>query len=1740
MLNTTAMFEPTASGVADESLVVDSIWLRAPLLALVVIFTVRKRVPGLPEPLKRFVRPFKPFLKPYEAEERLRKDKTSSTPPIVVVSKPASKAPGRNFALAALGLLETLSWFSICAYKLVSNTVDDHPSSPNTEFWNAAIFSLTWLYATLKPAIRPKVKPHYDLFTIYLISLVVALLEAGGYVYLSYVYQLPFFRDMAFITFSSLNILVLFTVLVITLRTRLAVPVEGSVISPADIGTNISPEDYTTLWNWITFAWVTPITQRNIQKEEDVWKLSPLMATRAIYSKYVETGRLFVLPDGKITPGAFFWHYWACNSLDFILEFGLSFVSLTLEFAGPLFLKLILDSISKLPTAVTEVETRKLRAEALLYAFSLLACNVLKAGTDMHHLFYGRRGANRARNQIMMAIYEKALRRREVMATPTTATKQSDGDGADRASGTRTPASANGTAQTSLSEEDKKKQKAEQEEEEKKKAAAEAADLGKIVNLMSTDTRTVESMIYMCYWFYNAPFQLVLATLFLYKLLGWSAFAGVGIFILIAPVNHLLSGRAVKIYGDIQTARDKKMSVLNEMISEIKFIKFLANEDRWMKRALDARAKELRLVLQSGYVDIGFNFIWGIAPIGVSILAFWAYIWSGHRLSVSTAFTAVQLFSMLSQPLGVLPMVIVRYLKVKVSVGRIATYLSEPEVDPEVSSFKQEDASGRREGTDQTLVGESRLGIQNGYFLWSKPEEPKLDAKPAAPKKPWWKRRFWVKAAPEEPLPSTETGQLTNPLVPPVNPIEEAETVDHSTLASGAVTPAAASPTADRRFELRDINVIFPSGQLSLVTGPTASGKTALLRALLGEMYIIPPPSELKPSTQLLLPKLPTIVDPKTGLREYISYAAQTPWLEHLTIKQNILFGSEYDEERYNQVVDCCALRPDLETFEDGDETEIGERGVSLSGGQKARVALARAIYAPTQFVLLDDPLSAVDSHTARFLFERLLSGPLLAKRTVVLVTHHVELVLPGAGYLVRMLDGRIDTQGSINELQKRGLLSEITAKAKKEEAKTEAQEDKQDQKKDTAKGDKALAKKLVDEEEMQQGRVKFSVYLSYIKASAYITWVGLFLFTLLGVFMAIVQKAWMQVWGEAYETPAKAISNLSMHIQTHGNQIFPVTAFIANQAANSQTLPTADENPMFYVWIYVLIGLASLTFEMLGSSILVFGGYRASRLLFGQLLDTICRATMRWYDVTPTGRILNRLSKDFETIDTTIGFSFSFTIQCFFTVILSVLTIVLLSPLFLIPGIVICAAYVSYSKLYLEITRPLKRLDSTTLSPVFASFRTSLEGLATIRAFSAERRFLDKMNDNLDVTTKCYWALWMVNRWLLFRFDVLGGIAVFCVMAIVALFGGNTHQQVVSILGADVTALRAKASNGFEGLLIVSAMGLTMAIYWLCRFISQLELDLNAVERVTEYLNLPQEPPSIIESARPPAYWPSSGGPADSKLISVENLVIKYAPDLPSVLQGVSFDIKPRERVGLVGRTGSGKSTLATALLRFVEPVEGHIVIDGIDISTIGLYDLRSRVTFIQQDSVLFSGTIRENLDPFNEYSDEACLDVLRRVHLIDPSPSSTRPASIRNSDESTTFAVASSASSVTGTETNKTGAIKLDSVVTSSGSNFSHGQRQLIALARALLRKTTVIIMDEATSSIDFETDNKIQLALREEFASSCVITIAHRLQTIIDYDRVIVMENGKIVENGSPAELMSNTDGNFYGMCAKAGMV
>ncbi|KAG6840544.1 hypothetical protein C0991_005904 [Blastosporella zonata] len=556
---------------------------------------------------------------------------------------------------------------------------------------------------------------------------------------------------------------------------------------------------------------------------------------------------------------------------------------------------------------------------------------------------------------------------------------------------------------------------------------------------------------------------------------------------------------------------------------------------------------------------------------------------------------------------------------------------------------------------------------------------------------------------------------------------------------------------------------------------------------------------------------------------------------------------------------------------------------------------------------------------------------------------------------------------------------------------------------------------------------------------------------------------------------------------------------------------PRAIEHPLFYVGVYASIGLVNVLIGVASMVAQYTGALRASRILFRQLLVTVVRATFRFHDTTPQGRLLNRFGKDIETIDSSLAGSLQAVNSSLANFFASIILVAVVFPWFLIPAVFIGLAYRELAIGYLNTGRDLRRMESNSRSPIFSDFGELLEGIVTVRAFSAERRFLDNLHKKIDTTTKMWYNFWMTNRWLLLNFDALGALAVL----ITTLFSIATLSN-----GA-----------GLAGICITSALAFTT---------SALELDLNSVERVVEYLDLPQEPPAVIESNRVPAYWPSSSN--NDSLVVVEDLAIKYAPDLPAVLQNVSFTLRAGERVGLLGRTGSGKSTLAMSILRFVDPTSGRILIDGIDISTIGIHDLRSRLTFIPQDATLFSGTLRENLDPFHEHTDAECLDVLQRCHMISSpsasqltsSPTSSRVASIHGVERED--AAESISSTVTDVETKTT--VSLETKVSAGGTNFSQGQRQLIAMARALLRRSSIIVLDEATSSIDFATDAKIQTTIREEFNSSLLLTVAHRLRTVIDYDRLIVLDQGQIVEFDTPWKLIQKEGGIFRTMCLKSG--
>ncbi|CDO68601.1 hypothetical protein BN946_scf184996.g32 [Trametes cinnabarina] len=1547
----------------------------------------------------------------------------------------------RTLVLSTVSLIECLLWLGIGCYSLIVNPED------TWTVWRDVLIAATWFYAALRPIIRPTATVPYDLLVLFGSHLVLGTIIFLGLLYDRYVYAIPLSSPMVIVV-HVVNLIAVGGVFTVVMNMPLAIP--SKYIKKEDIGKTVSPEDYTTVWGWASFRWVLPLLERgtyNTLYETDVWALSPTMQARPLHIKFSRS-------TGKLLK-----RIWATNSLDLIVNFVLTYTSAIFKYAGPFFLKLILDALD----VSGRIPAPEQRALAFSYALLAFVSTMCRAQADLQHMWFGRRAATRIRSELMASIYEKALKRRDFSAI---VDKQS--------------------SQTSSKE----------NSQDRKDDPKAGADIGKIVNLMSGDADHISFTVSTLYFIYGAPFEVLIAGIFLYRLLGISAFAGLFIILLSWPFNSFITQRSVRVKKGLSTTRDKRMGVLNELISAIKFIKFFAWEDRWIQRAMDARKSEMQWMIKSCIYGMCFSFLWTCLPLLVSIAAFFAYVAQGNELTIGTAFTAIALFQMIRTPLNIIPMWIMRILQSKVALDRIAAFLDEEEVDEQVSTLKK----GRVPPSEESDEG---LGIVNGTFKWNEVEEKKENDKGKG--KDTGKKKG-------NGANSGEAGSLA---------LDDASTIADSASAM------ASHGSGDHRFELKDITVMFPEGKLTLVTGPTASGKTALLLALLGELTTL--------EGRIVMSKNPSKVD-KDGLSHTISYAAQSPWLRHQSIKDNILFGYPYDEERYNAVVECCALKPDLEIFEDGDATEIGARGISLSGGQKARVALARAVYAPTKYVLLDDPLSAVDSHTSRFLVDRLFSGPLLSGRTVILVTHHVGLVLPVAHYVVRMLDGRIDTQGTVEELRKRNVL-EMPAEGSAAKAGNEADSPHIDidtaaaADTDSEVNDKK-PRRLVEDEHREIGGVKWRIYKTYVEASSYWTWVILFVMVVLTQVLGVAEKLWIKIWGEAYGDPAGQSMQLAYPYRACGQQqeilgdggfrLQP--SYLAYHPMHATRMaeiefPSAREHPYFYIGIYSAIALATGLVINIGVLAQSLGALRASRILFEKLLRTVVHATMRWHDVTPQGRMLNRFSKDVETIDMSLAGTLESVYQSLGSFAVSVITVIVIFPLFIVPATFLGYMYRRIAIAYLNTGRDLRRMEANSRSPIFADFSELLEGVVTVRAFGAEQRFLEDLYKKVDSATKMWYTFWMTNRWLLLTFDTLGA---------------------AGVLATTLFTLSGSIDAGLAGVCITSAMSFTTSVYWACRYWTALELDLNSVERIVEYLDLPQEPPAVIESNRPPAYWPSSTSPNKDNLLVVEDLVVQYAPELQPVLHGISFSLKAKERVGLIGRTGSGKSTLAMSLLRFVDPTGGRIIIDGIDITTIGLHDLRSRIIFIPQDATLFSGTLRDNLDPFGEHTDVECLDVLHRVQLTSPdnqlalkrlSGEASEAASIHDPERG-------AATSTSATEIDSKSEITLDTQVSVGGTNFSHGQRQLIAMARALLRRSAIIILDEATSSIDFATDAKIQAIIREGFGDSLLLTVAHRLRTIIDYDRLLVLDKGELAEFDTPFNLIHKEGGIFRNMCLRSG--
>ncbi|KAG6002516.1 hypothetical protein E4U21_003009 [Claviceps maximensis] len=924
------------------------------------------------------------------------------------------------------------------------------------------------------------------------------------------------------------------------------------------------------------------------------------------------------------------------------------------------------------------------------------------------------------------------------------------------------------------------------------------------------------------------------------------------------------------------------------------------------------------------------------------------------------------------------------------------------------------------------------------------------------------------------------------------------------------------------RFILNNISLSFPARELSVISGKTGAGKSLLLNALLGESDLIEG-TIFMPSTASPLDRHDGMAHPGNWiLPGAVAYVGQSPWLESASLRDNILFGLPFLQHRYDIVLDVCALKKDIDILNDGDQTELGANGINLSGGQKWRLTLARAIYSRAEILIMDDIFSAVDAHVGRHIFEKCIAGPICKGRTRILVTHHVALVEPATKYLIELGEGTILHSGLTSDLAEDGTLDLIKSHEQSqqqdirrdddatEEATTAVnlEDHSMEEVDDLDEGANTLhkipsktAKKFVEDEARAKGNVKAHVYGTFLSSSGGWFFWGICAF-LFAAFEAgnLGRNWWVRIWTGA--SPEFTSTSVGAFVREHGLayglSYQHSTLHQAVTTSRNSTSSQSEHSLSYYLWIYVAIAAAS---GIIGTLRFVWSfimSIKAARTLFRRILFTIMRTRLRWLDTVPVGRVLNRLTADFDIIDNRITMDLGF----MFWRILSLLGVcaaaLLVSSLMIPLALVLFAvgAYVAIQ--FLLCARPVKRLESNAKSPVFELFNSSLAGVPTLRAFQKTQVYVERMHSLLDFWDTISVHNWTLNRWLGFRMALIG--SVFTTVVGIIVVGS-------SFVDAALAGFTLSFALDFSGNMLMAIRGY-----------ASLELDMNAAERVIEYAEVETED---LGGEIPPAAWPTTGN------MEVKDLVVSYSDDLPPVLRGVSFDVKNNERIGVIGRTGAGKSSLTLALFRFLEARSGEVKIDGIDISKIRLHDLRSRLAIIPQDPVLFSGTIRTNLDPFEDHSDEELKDCLTRVHLVE-------------SDAPTPVNEPSSAAGSIMAPKNANIFRDLSSGVSESGGNLSQGQRQLLCIARAIVSRPKVMVLDEATSAVDMTTDALIQRSIREQFTDSTLIVIAHRLSTIADFDRILVLSEGTVAEFGSPRELWDKKDGIFRGMCENSGEI
>ena len=1174
---------------------------------------------------------------------------------------------------------------------------------------------------------------------------------------------------------------------------------------------------------------------------------------------------------------------------------------------------------------------------------------------------------------------------------------------------------------------------------------------GEIYNLVQIDSFKLCRLIMNFPNLFSIPLLLFAYNYLLYQYIGLAFVVGIVVMIIFLIINYYYRTQFSKYLKLHMKKSDLRMKVTTEMINNLKVIKLNGWDDIALKKIQEARGEELNVLGSRYYITtISQTLLW-LAPIAMSVASIGLYQYLNDDFKIEDIFTSLGIFTSFQSLLKILPTTLDIFAETLISLRRIEQFLELSEVDD--SNIIKYD--------DNTMKKNIALQITNGNFTWNKnylnktnkleinKENEETKDKKNERRKNVGRRRTCIELnkldlnkkneffssgdSNEEEREKNKkfikneferNGKYEN---------EKNKKEDESDKNSIKEEDALSANSSEKNisikkiYTLKNINFTVKEGEFVCIIGEVGSGKSSLVQALLNNMIVL------------------NREESNVILNGSISYVPQEAWIQNNTVKNNILFYLPFDSERYYKILDICELNPDLESLIGGDMTEIGEKGINLSGGQRARINIARALYSNKDIYIFDDPISALDANVGKNIVKNCIVN-YLEDKTRILITHALQHVYY-ADKIYYMRKGKIVWEGDYKSLLKQEFFAELQQKVNRniKRRKTILNQKQLESLKEVKSfnefKESGLIKRLIREERKEVGIIKSKVFLMFFSyIGGFTTCFLLFIVLFIWQGLKIYSDIWLGYWSE--------------HQKEKSNN--------------------------YFFSIYALISISSTLFNYLRTRLITSGSLKCSTNLHYRMISSLIKAPINlFHDTVPKGRIFNKLSKDLTTVDTYTMFWFM-TLTAYGSSFFGAITVCCLyqyQALFSLPIFIILSFIIS--RFYMNCSVELNRLEGISNSPILNLINETISGKTTIRAFNYQLLYIKNFQKIIDENYKIRFFMIGITQWYLLSLNILQYLFL-CFLILISL------------------KYKDKFSSKIIGLLLTYSLVMQQDMIEFLNSTSNFENTMTNMERCLSYKRIISEKPQVLKCDRGLNNWPSKGE------IIFENLCAKYRNDTEMVLKNISLSIKAGEHIGLVGRTGCGKSTLALCLFRLIEPVSGKIYIDDVDITSIGLKKLRENLTIISQESTILDGTLRYNFDPKGEHTDKEIYKVLKKIGF----------------DEFV-----------------KKQPLHLSHVISENGSNLSIGEKQLICITRAILRKSKVVILDEATASIDFKHEEIIQKAIDQLLKNSTLISIAHRIKTVLNSDKILVLEKGEVKEYDKPDVLLKDKKSYFSELYTKS---